>query len=281
MNSRNILYIVLSIVCVIAIVIAVYYQIFGNDVKPSIVTNNISNIQIDNSEEIDLEQIKNEFNKLFNNKLNTQGNEITGIEKLNADKELIYTAYTIKEEKEEKYSVNINLPVFNIKGTIASEFNQTTQTIFANKASEVLSGTEFYTIYNIEYVAYINENILSLVIKSTLKEGANAQRVIVQTYNYDLKTGEKASLKDILESKAIDKDEINKKIEKQVSYAANQAELISQVTSQTVYKRDLNNAMYLVDNVDSFFLGEDGEIYIVYAYGNSNFTSEIDIIVCQ
>lgn len=278
MKSRNILYIVISIICVISIIIAVYYQIFGNDERPSTVTNNIGNTQIDNSEEIDLEQIKNEFNSIFTNELNTQGNEIAGIEKLNADKELIYPAYTIKEEKEGKYSVNINLPVFNIKGETASEFNQTTQTIFANKASEVLNNSKFYTIYNVEYVSYINENILSLVIKSTLKEGANAQRVIVQTYNYDLQTGEKANLKDIIENKGIDKEQINKKIEKQVSYAEAQAELISQVTSQTVYKRDLNNAMYLIDNVDSFFIGEDGKIYLVYAYGNSNFTSEIDII---
>ena len=278
MKSRNILYIVISIICVIAIVLAVYYQIFGNDEKPSVVTNNIENIQINDTEEIDLEQIKNNFNNLFTNKLNTQGNEIVNIEKLNKEKEIIYVAYNIKEEKEEKYSININLPVFNIKGDIASEFNQTTQKIFEDKASEILKGTEYYTIYNVEYVAYINENILSLVIKSTLKEGANAQRVIVQTYNYDLQTGEKANINEIINNKGVDKEQINKKIEKQVSYAAAQAELISQVTSQAVYKRDLNNAMYLIDNVNSFFIGEGGKIYIVYAYGNSNFTSEIDII---
>jgi len=153
-----------------------------------------------------------------------------------------------------------------------------TQAIFANKASEVLNNPEFYTIYNVDYIAYINDNILSLVIKSTLKEGANAQRVIVQTYNYDLQTGQKANLNSILESKTVNKQEINQKIERQVSYAATQAELISQATSQAVYKRDLNNAMYLIDNVNSFFIGEGGKIYIVYAYGNSNFTSEIDII---
>lgn len=278
MKSRNILYIVITIICVISIIIAVYYQIYGNDVRPSIVTNNIGNTQIDNSDDIDLEKIKNEFNNLFTNKINTQGNEVSNIQKLKEDKELIYAVYNIKEEKEDEYSINLNLPIFNIKSKIANEFNKTTQTIFVDKANEIMKGTEFYTIYNVEYVAYINENILSLVIKSTLKEGTNAQRVIVQTYNYDLQTGEKAILKDILESKSVNKDEINEKIEKQVSYAASQAELISQATSQSVYKRDLNSAMYLIDNVNSFFIGEDGKIYIVYAYGNSNFTSEIDII---
>jgi len=278
MKSRNILYIVITIICVISIIIAVYYQIFGNDTKPSIITNNIGDAQINNNEDIDLELIKSEFNSLFTNELNTQGNTVTGIEKLNDNREVIYPAYNIKEEKEDKYSVDINLPVFNVKGTVASEFNQMTQAIFANKASEVLNNPEFYTIYNVDYIAYINDNILSLVIKSTLKEGANAQRVIVQTYNYDLQTGQKANLNSILESKTVNKQEINQKIERQVSYAATQAELISQATSQAVYKRDLNNAMYLIDNVNSFFIGEGGKIYIVYAYGNSNFTSEIDII---
>lgn len=278
MKSRNVLYIVITIICVIAIVVAVYYQIFGNDERPNNIGNNNGNTQINNSDEIDLEKIKNEFNNLFTNTLNTQGNEITDIKKVYEDKELIYSIYTIKEEKEDKYNINLNLPVFNIKSTTASEYNSLTQKIFVDKANEIFKGTEFYTIYNVEYAAYINESILSLVIKSTLKEGANAQRVIVQTYNYDLQTGEKADLKDILESKQVNKDEINKKIERQVSYAAAQAELISQVTSQTVYKRDLNNAMYLIDNVNNFFIGEEGKIYIVYAYGNSNFTSEIDII---
>lgn len=36
--------------------------------------------------------------------------------------------------------------------------------------------------------------------------------------------------------------------------------------------------MYVTDNVNHFFVGLDGQIYIVYPYGNSNFTSEIDII---
>ena len=39
--------------------------------------------------------------------------------------------------------------------------------------------------------------------------------------------------------------------------------------------------MYVTDNVQYFFVGLDGEIYIVYPYGNSNFTSEIDIVKIQ
>ena len=67
----------------------------------------------------------------------------------------------------------------------------------------------------------------------------------------------------------------------QVNEANEQAEAISQAlaaTGQSVYKRDINNAMYVTDNVNHFFVGPDGQIYIIYPYGNANFTSEIDII---
>lgn len=221
-----------------------------------------------------------EFNKLFDNKFNKQGfstDEITKIAGLESQ-DVIYVAYDIKKEDEEKYSIDIKLPVFNVAGDIPAEFNSRTQSIFANKASSILTTATKYTIYNIEYTAYLNENILSLVIKATLKEGNSAQRTIVQAYNYDILSKSKVTLNDVLEDREIDKKEVNKKIETQVKEAARQAEMISEATGQIVYKRDLNNAMYLTENATNFFLGKDGQIYVVYAYGNNNVTSEIDII---
>ena len=76
-------------------------------------------------------------------------------------------------------------------------------------------------------------------------------------------------------------EEVNKKIERQVEEANKQAEAISEAliqSGQSVYRRDINNAMYVTDNVNHFFVGLDGQIYIVYPYGNSNFTSEMDVI---
>ena len=35
---------------------------------------------------------------------------------------------------------------------------------------------------------------------------------------------------------------------------------------------------YDLENVSEFFFKDDGTLYIVYAYGNSNYTSELDII---
>ena len=282
MKKRYILYIVISIICVIAIITGVYFQVFGDKPKQNVNYNEDSQDPTEMQTE-DPEVLKEEFNALFNNSFDDQGYDTTTIEKLEGfeEQDVIYAAFNIKEENEEKYSVNINVPVFNVAGEVAEEFNAITQSVFANKAEQVLNNSQKYTIYNVEYVAYLNENILSLVIKSTLKEGSSAQRIIVQTYNYDIETKEKLTLNDVLTAKGIDLKEVNKKIEAQVKEANEQAEAISQALSQSgqsVYKRDINNAMYVTDNVNHFFVGLDGQIYIVYPYGNTNYTSEMDII---
>ena len=282
MKKRNIIYIVIAIICIVAIVAGVYYQIFSEKPKQNEIANEIVETP-DPVEIIDPEILKEEFNSLFDNSFDNQGYDTTAIQKITGleEQEIIYAAYNIKEEKDERYSVDINIPVFNVQGDVAAEFNSTTQSIFANKAGDVLSRSDKYTIYNVEYTSYLNENILSLVIKSTLKEGNSAQRIIVQTYNYDIITGKKLTLNEVLDAKGIKLKEVNKKIERQVEEANKQAEAIADAlagTGQTIYRRDVNNAMYVTDNVNHFFLGLDGEIYIVYPYGNSNFTSEMDII---
>ena len=38
-------------------------------------------------------------------------------------------------------------------------------------------------IYNVKYKAYEQNNILSLIILSELKEGESSERIIIQTYN--------------------------------------------------------------------------------------------------
>ena len=256
MNKRYIIYIVIAIICVIAIIAGVYYQVFGNKPKQNTITNEIVDNQ-DPDEVIDPEILKEEFNSLFDNSFDDQGYDTSAIKKIQGleEQNIIYAAYNIKEEKDERYSVDINLPVFNVQGDVAAEFNRTTQAIFADKANDVLSKSDKYTIYDVEYVAYLNENILSLVIKSTLKEGDSAQRIIVQTYNYDIITGKKLTLNEVLEAKGIELKEVNKKIERQVEEANKQAEAISEAliqSGQSVYRRDINNAMYVTDNVNHF-----------------------------
>jgi len=281
MKKNYIIYTVISILCVIAIGIGVYYEIFmkNDDIVyelPNIVANNIAD---ENSDEP--EKIKEEFNLLFTNNINFQNNSVPNIKKRDETKEIVYTAYNVKQEVEGKYNININIPVMNILGEVPEEYNSITQQVFINKANDILSNASEYTVYNVDYISYINGNVLSVAIKSSLKEGNNTQRIMVQTYNYDLATGQKVTLNSILENKNIDMQKVNKKIEEQVEKASKEAEALSQALGQigqTIYKRDLNNAMYITDNVRNFLFGRNGKIYIIYAYGNTSATSEMDII---
>lgn len=284
MKKRMILYVMISIICIAAIGIAVYYQVFNNsEENPEDFTQNrISNTvggNIDNS----LEKAKEELNSLFVNSLRLQKVDVSYVKKLDETKEIVYPAYNIKEEKD-KYNVSINIPVINIEGTVVADFNKITQQIFANKASEVLSSSTEYTIYSVDYIAYVNGNVLSVAIKSSLKQGNDAQRIMVQTYNYDMKTGKKVTLNEILAQKVIETKTVNTKIAAEVKKAKEQAEQLKQATGQSgdfIYNRDLNSAIYITDNVGTFLLGRDGKIYIIYAYGNNNFTSEMDVITVE
>ena len=191
--------------------------------------------------------------------------------------DIVYTLNDgIIESKEGQYDVNANLPIINIEA--AASLNDKTQNLFVDKLSNIFSGTTKYTVYNIDYVAYLNDNILSVVIKASLKEGNTAQKLMVQTYNYNIETNEEVSLNEILSQNNISTKTVNKKIEQQVEEASKQATTIAQATGQIIYKRDLTNSMYTTDKAENFFLGKNGQIYIVYAYGNKNQTTEIDII---
>lgn len=133
------------------------------------------------------------------------------------------------------------------------------------------------TTYTIDYTGYINNDVLSLVIMASLKEGTNPQRVMIQTYNYNLKTKQNVNIKNVISNRGLDKSAVNSKIQKYVAKAAEDASAASAI-GQEVYQRDLTSEIYNVDNVKTFFQGPNMELYIVYAYGNVANTSEMDII---
>lgn len=278
MKTPKTLYILIGVFCVFAIIAGVYAQFIENR------SGNINTVDDGNYivGEKDKETIKAEFNDLFINTVNLNGFDTTGITKIREDKEIVYSAYDINKN-EEAYEINIHIPVVNIKSDVANSFNQITQAIFANKATEVLRKTDkdSKAIYSIDYVAYVNGDILSVIIRSTLKEGKSAQRVIIQTYNYNLSTNTEVTLNDLITKKALNKDDVNAKIKSVVKEADEEAKAIQSMGYNTVFTRDLENSMYTVDNSGTFFLDGNNHLYIIYAYGNQNFTSEMDIVLFE
>lgn len=277
MKTPKTLYILIAVFCVFAIIAGIYAQFIEKGAKH---TNNVD-IQDEKPLEKTKEIIKSDFNNLFTNSVNLNNADTTGIIKINNDKEIIYAID--KEENTDSYELNVHIPVVNIKNEVVSSFNKITQTVFANKVNEILKKTDVTvkTLYDINYVAYINGDILSVIIKSTLKEKQSAQRVIVQTYNYNLSTGKRVSLNDLITKKTLNKDEVNDEIKKVIQEADNESKLIAEAGYNEVFSRDLSSNMYTVDNSGIFFLGDNEQLYIIYAYGNQNFTSEMDIVLFE
>ena len=280
MKNPKVLYILISLFCIFAIVAGIYAQFI--ETTPAGTEPDLADEDQNTIHEKTQDEIKSDFNSLFNNSLTLGNFDTTGITKLNAEQDIVYSAYE-NNEVTENYEINIHIPVINIKSELANTYNTMTQTDFINKANDIINSQDntVRTIYNIDYAAYVNDNILSLVIRSTLREGNSAQRVIVRTYNYNLSTNQEASLIDLITMKMLNKDDVNNKIMQVVTAENQEAENLQSMGYNTVFVRDLTSNIYSVDNAGAYFLGPNGELYIVYAYGNGEFTSEMDVILFE
>ena len=279
MKNQKLIFILVGAFCVLALIAGIYAQFFVGSSN----NNNIQNPDNSINNEIKpktQEEIKSQLNSLFTNEIISNDYDETNLQKRDASKGIVYSAYDIQKQ-EGNYELDVHLPVININDSVATDFNKMTQSIFANKASEILNNK--YTekvIYSVDYISYVNDNILSLVIKSTLKQGNNPQRVIVQAYNYNLETGEKVQLVDVLAKRNIIQSDCQNKIHEIVTKAQEEAQVLVQ-SGYTVYNRNLSYSMYQISNISTFFLGKNEELYIIFAYGNQNFTSEMDVVLYE
>ena len=279
MKNQKLIFILVGAFCVLALIAGIYAQFFVGSSN----NNNIQNPDNSINNEIKpktQEEIKSQLNSLFTNEIISNDYDETNLQKRDASKGIVYSAYDIQKQ-EGNYELDVHLPVININDSVATDFNKMTQSIFANKASEILNNK--YTekvIYSVDYISYVNDNILSLIIKSTLKQGNNPQRVIVQAYNYNLETGEKVQLVDVLAKRNIIQSDCQNKIHEIVTKAQEEAQVLVQ-SGYTVYNRNLSDSMYQISNISTFFLGKNEELYIIFAYGNQNFTSEMDVVLYE
>lgn len=272
---RTVSFTIIIIICIIAIVMAIGSQFIGNKPKPTNTIQDPINMTDQNK------QLAENFKTLFENRLDYQGSNINtlGITKIAKEQDIIYTAVSTKRVVENRYDMDLNIPLVNISNnTSVEKFNEKIQSLFADKANDIMKNAIQNTIYTVDYMAYVNTNILSLVIRSTLKEGNNPQRVIIQTYNYNLSTNEEMTLNQILEIKGLNKVTVEDTIKNQVQLANEEAENLKRL-GYNVYIRDLASTIYQLEKTDNYMLGPDNKLYIIYPYGNANYTDEMDVIV--
>lgn len=271
-TKLKIIYGLIILFCIISIIIAIVLQFTKDDNSEE--TPNLPSL----SEEQTM-QHETEFDNIFENKVNYLENNSYKITKIEQDKEIIYTGYQDNNKKINDYELDVNIPYINIgNNALIDSYNQEIRDVFETKAKSVLNTQNSSIIYTVNYSAYISNNILSLVIRSTLKEGSNPQRDIVQTYNYDLETQKECTIDELLELKGISKQEANRKIRDKIKEVQKSVDELAQL-GYTIYQRNPDDDMYSINNVSEFFLGADNALYIIYAYGNQNHTSEMDIVI--
>lgn len=271
-TARYCIYALIVAFCIIAIIVGVNVQFFSTKESDEVPDINVSNV-VSVNEEID---ISNKFMQLFDNKL-PQFKDYPNIEKGDLSKNYLYIysenpqlpngPYTKKLDG--KYDIVAYLPVFNINSDVTNGFNNITINYFVKMMNDIVVNGTTNTNLTISFAANVNDNILSVTIIAKLKEGDKPQRIMIQGYNYDLANNKEVKVADVLAKKNIDIATANSKIEKVVKSADN-----------TLYKRELTNPIYSIDKVTNFILGRNGELYIIYAYGNQAnvYSSEMDIV---
>ena len=271
-TARYCIYALIVAFCIIAIIVGVNAQFFSTKESDEVPEINVSNV-VSVNEELD---ISNKFMQLFDNKL-PQFKDYPNIEKGDLSKNYLYIysenpqlpngPYTKKLDG--KYDIVAYLPVFNINSDVTNGFNNITINYFVKMMNDIVVNGTTNTNLTISFAANVNDNILSVAIIAKLKEGDKPQRIMIQGYNYDLANNKEVKVADVLAKKNVDMATANSKIEKVVKSADN-----------TLYKRELTNPIYSIDKVTNFILGRNGELYIIYAYGNQAnvYSSEMDIV---
>ncbi len=273
-KKQLIIYISIIIVCIICVIIAFYVQFYARIDLGRLVGIDGEEKFGQKTEEQTL-TLETEFDQIFTNSLTNTENQGDNKKKDNS-KDLVYVDLEKKETKLNSYDLEVHIPRINIDSPVVDKYNQDIQS-FIDKTNEVLESENQNKIYTVDYVANVQDGILSLMIKSNLKEGSNAQRVIVETYNYDLRNNKEISLEEVLAIEYVDKNEVQNKIDAKIAEEQKQVEDLKDL-GYNIYNRDTSSQQYKVENSKYFYL-TDNVLYIIYPYGNENYTSEMDLVI--
>ena len=268
-----IIYTISIITCIIAIIIVGLSIYYGSDELDRLIT--VGGSSSTQEDEGDLVLVSN-FDDIFQNKLEPYATD-ANVKKIDESQDFVYTYYTKEETKENSYDLNLNIPYINIDNEIVAEYNKEIKQTYEEKAENTMQTENKNIIYALQYEATIENDILSLIIRANLKEGSSAQRLIIQTFNYDLKNNKQITLKEMIDKKQLNASDVQNKIKAEITSEQKRVEDLKSLGYE-IFERDTENEMYKIENTEDFFI-KNGKIYIIYAYGNENLTSEMDLVI--
>ena len=274
-KGQIILYVSIILICIICVIVAFYVQFYARIDLGSFIGLG-SESAYGNKTEDEVLTLQSEFSSLFINGTNNDNGENNN-KKQEQDKDLVYTSYQRKESKLNSYNLEVNIPHINVDNEITNEYNKEIEDIFLTLANNVLQTENSNIIYTVDYVSNVQDGILSLMIRASLKEGSNAQKVIIQTYNYDLRNNKEITLQEVLKIEKLNEQDIQNRINSKVQEEEEKAKDL-QSLGYNIYSRDTSSDIYKLENSTEFYLSANA-LYIIYAYGNETNTSEMDLVI--
>lgn len=268
-----IIYTVSIITCIIAVIIAGLSIYYGSDELDRLIT--IGGSSLTQADE-EYQLLVSNFDDIFQNHLEEYTTDVN-IQKIDEAQEIVYTYYTKEENKKNSYDMNINIPYINIDNTTIAAYNEEIKQTYEEKAENTLQTENENIIYTLQYEATIQNDILSLIIRANLKEGSSAQRLIIQTFNYDLRNNKEITLEEMINLKQLNVNDVQNTINQEIESEYQRVEDLRSL-GYGVFERNPEDEMYKIENSQDFFV-KDGNIYIIYAYGNENITSEMDLVI--
>ena len=261
-----IIYTIAIIICVVALTVIITLQFLGEGVFHT------NKFQIATEEE--LIRLRTEFDNMF---LNQFTGEVQGISKKDDSKNFVFTTYENTNNVEGDYTLNVHIPEFNIQDENLSKLNQEIAMTYKQQTSNILTTKGNQTIYSVEYISYVENQVLFLIIRSNLKQGSQAQQCVIRTYQYDLEQKKQINLEEMLEKLGYDKNEVQNKIREEIKREETNSKSLQEL-GYSIYVRDSKSDIYKIENSKEFFI-RNGKLHIIYSYGNNSSTSEMDFVI--
>lgn len=265
-----VIYTICIIICVVALTVAVTVQVLGENVTNKVFHAN--KLQIASEEE--QVKLRTDFENMFTNEFTGQ---IENAEKKDESKNFVYTTYENQDTVQGNYTLDVHIPNFNIKDETLEQINNKITTEYKQKVNQILNNNGSQIIYSVEYNSYVENDILFLIIRSNLKESNNAQKQMIYTYNYDLKNKKVIDINDVIEKLKYNKNDVEKAIQNYIEIQENNSKSLKNL-GYGIYVRNSKDEMYKIENTKNFFV-KNNKIYIIYPYGNTSATSEMDIVI--
>ena len=196
--NRTMFFVVIILLCVLSLSIGIYAQVFYrySETDPFMLGIGVGRTQ----DAAEITKLKNEFNNIFTNDL--EGNtSVSNINKEDTDRNIVYTLQTVTDQDEDLYNISASIPTINIKSNEAQKINNEIKDKYLDKIEDIIDNAKEYTDYSVTYKAYMNGELLSLIIKETIREGRNVQSAKINTYNYDLNGNRQVSIQDVINAK--------------------------------------------------------------------------------